>query len=68
MSTAEPATLRVVIASYLEPEHIARIRAVDVSRARAAPGAVAVYTADDLDVRPLRATSRMCSNSAIDST
>lgn len=29
MSTAEPATLRVVIASYLEPEHIERIRAVD---------------------------------------
>jgi carbon-monoxide dehydrogenase large subunit len=39
----------------------ARIRAIDVSAARAAPGVVAVLTADDLEdlVKPLRATSRM---------
>jgi len=38
----------------------ARIRAVDCSAARAAPGVVAVFTADDLsDVKPLFATSRM---------
>ena len=38
----------------------ARIRAIDCAAARAAPGVVAVFTADDLsDVKPLLATSRM---------
>ncbi len=38
----------------------ARIRAIDCSAARAAPGVVAVYTAADLaDVKPLVAISRM---------
>jgi aerobic carbon-monoxide dehydrogenase large subunit len=37
----------------------ARIRAIDAGRARAAQGVVAVYTADDLEVQPQRATSRM---------
>jgi len=39
----------------------ARIRAIDCSAARAAPGVVAIFTADDLDdlVRPVVATSRM---------
>jgi aerobic carbon-monoxide dehydrogenase large subunit len=39
----------------------ARIRAIDCRAARAAPGVVAVLTADDLDgmAKPLRATSRM---------
>jgi aerobic carbon-monoxide dehydrogenase large subunit len=39
----------------------ARIRAIDVTAARPAPGVVAVLTADDLEdvVKPLRATSRM---------
>jgi aerobic carbon-monoxide dehydrogenase large subunit len=38
----------------------ARIRAVDCSAARTAPGVVAVFTADDLgDVKPLVASSRM---------
>jgi carbon-monoxide dehydrogenase large subunit len=39
----------------------ARIRAIDCSAARAAPGIVAVFTAEDLSdvVRPLVATSRM---------
>ena len=38
----------------------ARIRGVDCSAARAAPGVVAVFTADDLgDVKPLVASSRM---------
>jgi carbon-monoxide dehydrogenase large subunit len=39
----------------------ARIRAVDCAAARAAPGVVAVFTADDLSdtVKPLVATSRM---------
>jgi aerobic carbon-monoxide dehydrogenase large subunit len=38
----------------------ARIRAVDCSAARAAPGVVAVFTTDDLgDVKPLIAGSRM---------
>ena len=41
----------------------ARIRAIDVTAARAAPGVIAVLTADDLEdvVKPLRATSRMTS-------
>jgi aerobic carbon-monoxide dehydrogenase large subunit len=38
----------------------ARIRAIDCAAARAAPGVVAVFTAEDLnDVKPLVATSRM---------
>jgi aerobic carbon-monoxide dehydrogenase large subunit len=39
----------------------ARIRAIDCAAARAAPGVVAVFTADDLSdtVKPLLATSRM---------
>ena len=39
----------------------ARIRAIDCSKARAAPGVVAVFTAEDLRdlVKPLVATSRM---------
>ena len=39
----------------------ARIRAIDCAAARAAPGVVAVFTADDLSdtVKPLVATSRM---------
>src|SRR3984885_4958352 len=38
----------------------ARIRAIDCSAARAAPGVAAVFTADDLsDVKPLIAVSRM---------
>jgi carbon-monoxide dehydrogenase large subunit len=39
----------------------ARIRAIDCAAARASPGVVAVFTADDLDglVKPLVATSRM---------
>lgn len=39
----------------------ARIRAIDCAAARASPGAVAVFTADDLGglVKPLVATSRM---------
>src|ERR1700691_3915253 len=38
----------------------ARIRAIDCSAARAAPGVVAVFTADDLpEVKPLIAVSRL---------
>jgi carbon-monoxide dehydrogenase large subunit len=39
----------------------ARIRAIDCAAARAAPGVIAVFTADDLSdtVKPLLATSRM---------
>ena len=38
----------------------AHIRAIDCAAARAAPGVVAVFTAEDLtEVKPLAATSRM---------
>jgi carbon-monoxide dehydrogenase large subunit len=53
---------RVLHVAFRRSDHShARIRAIDCSAARAAPGVVAVFTADDLEgfVKPLLATSRM---------
>jgi carbon-monoxide dehydrogenase large subunit len=52
---------RVLHVAFRRSEHPhARIVSIDGAAARAAPGVVAVLTADDLaDVRPLLATSRM---------
>jgi carbon-monoxide dehydrogenase large subunit len=53
---------RVLHVAFRRSDHShARIRALDCSAARAAPGVVAVFTADDLEgfVKPLLATSRM---------
>jgi carbon-monoxide dehydrogenase large subunit len=58
--TDDRQVVRALHVAFRRSDHShARIRAVDVSRARAAPGVVAVLTAGDLDVQPLRATSRM---------
>jgi carbon-monoxide dehydrogenase large subunit len=53
---------RVLHVAFRRSDHShARIRAIDCSAARAAPGVVAVFTADDLEglVKPVVATSRM---------
>src|SRR5215510_3738475 len=52
---------RVLHVAFRRSAHAhARIRAIDCTAARAAPGVVAVLTAEDLsEVAPLRATSRM---------
>jgi carbon-monoxide dehydrogenase large subunit len=53
---------RVLHAAFLRSDQShARIRAIDCAAARAAPGVIAVFTADDLadQVTPLVATSRM---------
>src|SRR5262245_47012719 len=51
---------RALHVAFRRSDHAhARIRAIDCSAARAAPGVVAVLTAEDLEVAPLRATSRM---------
>jgi carbon-monoxide dehydrogenase large subunit len=51
---------RVLHVAFRRSEHAhARVRAIDCAAACAAPGVVAVFTADDLAVKPLRATSRM---------
>jgi carbon-monoxide dehydrogenase large subunit len=53
---------RVLHVAFRRSDHShARIRAIDCSAARAAPGVVAVLTADDLEdlVKPVVATSRM---------
>ena len=55
-------TLRVLHVAFRRSEHShARIRNIDCAAARAAPGAVAVLTAADLEksIKPLFATSRM---------
>jgi len=52
----------VLHVAFRRSEHShARIRAIDCAAARASPGVVAVFTADDLSglVKPLLATSRM---------
>jgi len=51
---------RVLHVAFRRSEHAhARIVSIDCTAARAAPGVVAVLTADDLAVKPLLATSRM---------
>jgi carbon-monoxide dehydrogenase large subunit len=51
---------RVLHVAFRRSEHAhARIVSIDCTAARAAPGIVAVLTADDLSVKPLLATSRM---------
>ena len=52
---------RLLHVAFRRSEHAhARIRSIDCAAARAAPGVVAVLTAEDLgDVKPLLATSRM---------
>jgi aerobic carbon-monoxide dehydrogenase large subunit len=53
---------RVLHVAFRRSEHAhARIRAIDCATARAAPGVVAVFTAEDLDgfVKPALATSRL---------
>ncbi len=53
---------RLLHVAFRRSDHShARIRAIDCAAARAAPGVVAVFTADDMQslVKPLRATSRM---------
>src|SRR6185295_10373591 len=52
---------RVLHVAFRRSEHPhARILSIDCAAARAAPGVVAVLTADDLaDIKPLLATSRM---------
>ena len=51
---------RVLHVAFRRSEHAhARIVSIDCAAARAAPGVVAVLTADDLAVKPLLATSRM---------
>lgn len=54
-----PDALHVAFVRSIHPH--ARIRAIDTTRALAAPGVAAVYTAADLEdvVPPIRATSRM---------
>src|ERR1700676_4427420 len=58
--TDDRQVLRVLHVAFRRSDQShARIRAIDCSAARAAPGVVAVYTADDLpDVNPLVALSR----------
>jgi carbon-monoxide dehydrogenase large subunit len=51
---------RVLHVAFRRSDHShAQIRGIDVDAARKAPGVVAVLTADDLGVQPLRASSRM---------
>ena len=51
---------RVLHVAFRRSEHAhARIVSIDCTAARAAPGVVAVLTADDLAIKPLLATSRM---------
>lgn len=53
-------TSNVLHVAFRRSEHAhARIVNIDCAAARAAPGVVAVFTADDLHVNPLVATSRM---------
>jgi aerobic carbon-monoxide dehydrogenase large subunit len=60
--TDDKQVMRVLHAAFKRSDQShARIRAIDCSAAREAPGVVAVFTAQDLSagVRPLLATSRM---------
>ncbi len=60
--TDDRQVMRVLHAAFRRSDQShARIRAIDCSAARAAPGVVAVFTAEDLsgEVAPLVATSRM---------
>jgi carbon-monoxide dehydrogenase large subunit len=51
---------RVLHVAFRRSEHAhARIQAINIAAAQAAPGVVAVFTADMLKTEPLRATSRM---------